>query len=100
MKPFIAVFGINLIILVMLYAEAYGPHGNSTEKGVALFAPFVLSAINLCLGLLCIVVMLILKRTNASAAATADKCMQAFIIAFGAILSFAVPACVYGISHL
>jgi hypothetical protein len=100
MTSFISVFGLNLVVLVMLYAEAYGPGGNSADKGIALFAPFLISAINLCLGLLCLVLMLLFRRTNPTASATADKFMQAFIIAFGAILVFAVPACFYGLSRL
>lgn len=100
MKPLAIILGLNALILVGLYAEAYAPGSNSSDKGVILFAPFALSAINLCLGLLSVVVMFVLKRVDKTAAAVADKSMQAFMIAFGLVFAFGVPACFLGLSHL
>lgn len=101
MKPLVIVLGLNALFLAALYAEAYGPGADGSEKGAVLFAPFVVSAVNLCLGLVCVVIMLVLKGLGrTAAAAVADKFMQAFVIAFGVVLAFAVPACFIGISHL
>jgi len=100
MKPLIAVLGLNGFILAMMYFEAYGPGGNSAARGVTVFAPFVQAVVNLCLGLLCVVAMLVLRRIDKAAAAIAEKFMQAFVIAFGVIFAFGIPACFYTLSHL
>ncbi len=100
MKIFATIWGINGIILMAIYSVAYGPGGGGGPVVVALLAPFVLAGVNLCLGLVSIVSMLVLRKTDKAAAAMADKAMQAFMIAFAVLFTLGVPACFLGITRL
>lgn len=100
MTPLRLIGIVNGFILLVVYAFAYVPGGDGTSKIVALLAPFVLAVIDLCLGLLCVVLMLALKRSDPTGSALADQCMQAFMIAFAVTFAFGIPACFYGLSHL
>jgi len=99
-KPFAVVGGVHAIILTGIYLLAYRTtNNNGAEKIIAILAPFALAAIDLCLGLLCTVLMLDLRRRGNPAHLVAEKYMQAFVIAFGVMTSISVPACILGVIH-
>ena len=100
MTPLRLIAGINVFILLLVYAVASLPGIDQTPKIVALFAPFILSMLDLVLGILCIIRMNGLRRTDPPAAVLADKAMQAFMISCAATFTFGIPACLFGLSHL
>jgi hypothetical protein len=100
MTPLRFIGTANALILLVVYAFAYLPGGDGTGKIAALLAPFILSGLNLCLGLFCVVLMFALKRGDPTGSALADRSMQAFMITCAAVFAFGIPACFYGLSRL
>jgi len=100
MTPLRIVVALNGIIILSVYACAYTFNYGGEAKLIALLAPFVISVINLCLGVLSLLLVGILKLTKSDNTALADKYMQAFMIGFGITFAYGVPACLFGMQHL
>lgn len=99
MTPLRIVLGLNGLALLAGYATAYTFNYGGEALLAAIVAPFVISGINLCLGFATLILMGILKTARRDTATTADKYMQAFMISFGVVFAFAVPACFITFSH-
>ncbi|MGZ3304889.1 MAG: hypothetical protein ACXU8U_03425 [Asticcacaulis sp.] len=98
MKPTVlnVIIGVNIALLALIFILD-GFHGfQGSAHGNAVLSAFALSFLNLCLGLICVVALLILNFVNKGWRDVADKLMQAFMIAFGLTLLIAVPACFAG----
>jgi len=100
LTPFRLILGLNAIVVFGGLILAYGGGAVSTGDGkvTTLLMPFAVSLIDLALGVACLVLMLV-QRLAGKNASTADQYMQAFMISFGLVLVFAVPACMYGIAR-
>ncbi len=99
LTPFRVILGLNAVVVLGGLVIAYGSGAmhNGNGKVITLLMPFIISLIDLALGLACVVLMLALRLVNREASAVADKYMQAFMASFGLVLIIAVPACFAGI---
>ena len=99
LTPFRVILGLNALIVFggLIIAYGGGAMHNDNGKINTLLMPFAIALLNLMLGIICVVLMLILRLVNREASATADKYMQAFMASFGLVLIIAVPACFAGI---
>ena len=93
--PFRIILLINAVIVFGGLFLSYGSGAvhSESDKVYTLLMPFVVSLIDLMLGLVCVVLMLVLRAVDRKASAVADTYMQAFMSAFGLVLIVAVPAC-------
>lgn len=94
--PFRVIAAINAVAVLSVLFIGYGS-GDPNGKAMALLGPFVIAALDLCAGIICVVLMGVFALFNKGAQALADKCMQAFMICFGVVLCISVPACFAGL---
>ncbi|WP_443748520.1 hypothetical protein [Asticcacaulis solisilvae] len=98
MTPLRIVLGLNGIVLLLVYVSTGVFNYWGQARTVALTAPFLISAMNLCLGVLSLILMGLLKIAKSDGAALADKYMQTFMISFGVGFAYGIPACMFGIN--
>ena len=101
LTPFRAILGLNAIVVLggLFIAYGSGAMHETNGKVVTLLMPFAVSLIDFALGILCLVLMLVLRLGGGrEAAAAADTYMQAFMASFGLVLVIAVPACFAGMA--
>lgn len=89
LTPFRVILGVNAIVVL-------GSLVVTGNKAITLLMPFVVSLLDLVLGIACLVLMLVLRLVNREASAAAGTYMQAFMASFGLVLIIAVPACFVG----
>ena len=99
MTPLRVVLGLNVLVVLASYAAAYTFNYGGDAQFIAVLAPFTIATVDLCLGVLCLILMGILNVTGHKAAMLTDKYMQAFMISFGVVFAFAVPACFIVLGH-